>query len=176
MDMVTVNIQKTSLTIDATSDIKDDYSITNGDMTLTFGPMGVETLNGKPFTNELLWFNSSQGDVLFFSKYTMNHDMEISGYGVSSGFYVFRPNQTEPISISSRPEVKIFKGSNVEFAEVTWDTWATQVYRLWRSNEGQSPLEVEWTVGPIPISEKCSWNPIRGCHWGKEIISRYRFG
>ena len=66
MDMVTVNIRKTSLTIDATSDIKDDYSITNGDMTLTFGQMGVETLNGKPFTNELLWFNSSQGDVLFF--------------------------------------------------------------------------------------------------------------
>ena len=65
MNMVTVNIQKKSLTIDATRDIKDDNSITNGDMTLTFGPKGVETLNGKPFTNELLWFNSSQGDFFF---------------------------------------------------------------------------------------------------------------
>ena len=91
---------------------------------------------------------------------------------------MFRPNQTEPISISNRPDVKIYKGSNIEFAEVTWDTWATQVYRLWRSNEGhsQGQLEVEWTVGPIPIDDNCRWNPIRGCHWGKEIISRYRFG
>ena len=99
------------------------------------------------------------------------------GYGVQSGFYVFRPNQSEPISISSRPEVKIFKGSNLEMAEVTWDTWATLVYRLWRSSEGQMKgqghLEVEWTVGPIPTNDNCRWNPIRGCHWGKEVISRY---
>ena len=46
------------------------------------------------------------------------------------------------------------------------------------SNEGhsQGQLEVEWTVGPIPIDDNCRWNPVRGCHWGKEIISRYRFG
>jgi len=61
MNMVTVNIKKTSLTFDTKNDIKDDNSITNGGITLTFGQMGVETLNGKPFTNELLWFNSSQG-------------------------------------------------------------------------------------------------------------------
>ena len=66
MDMVTLNIKKNSLTFDATRDIKDDNSITNGDITLTFGPMGVETLNGIPFTNELLWYNSSQGDALIF--------------------------------------------------------------------------------------------------------------
>ena len=43
MDMVTVNIKKTSPTFDALRDIKDDNSITNGDITLTFGPTGVET-------------------------------------------------------------------------------------------------------------------------------------
>jgi len=27
---------------------------------------------------------------------------------------------------------------------------------------------------PIPVDDNCRWNPVRGCHWGKEIISRYR--
>ena len=65
--MLTVNVRKTALTtFDATSDIKDDNSITNGAITLTFGRMGVETFNGQPFTNELLWFNSSQGGAKGF--------------------------------------------------------------------------------------------------------------
>ena len=69
MDMVTLYFKKTSpsdvienSTEDGTADIN---SITNGAITLTFGPMGVETLNGKPFTNEILWFNSSQGGGIF---------------------------------------------------------------------------------------------------------------
>ena len=63
MDILTVNVKKTAASSiqAATSDIKDDNSITNGAITLTFGRMGVETFNGQPFTNELLWFNSSQG-------------------------------------------------------------------------------------------------------------------
>ena len=75
MDMLTVNVKKTVFTSTslqpatssiqaATSDIKDDNSITNGAITLTFGRMGVETFNGQPFTNELLWFNSSQGGAV----------------------------------------------------------------------------------------------------------------
>lgn len=62
--MVTVNVKKTSLTFDATNEIEDDNSITDGDITLTFGQMGLETFNGKPFTNELMWFNSSQGAAI----------------------------------------------------------------------------------------------------------------
>ena len=85
MDMVTLNFKKTSPFInslhDETGEISDSdsdvienstedgtadiNSITNGAITLTFGPMGVETLNGKPFTNEILWFNSSQGGGIF---------------------------------------------------------------------------------------------------------------
>ena len=70
MDMLTVNVKKTAASSihaaassiqAATSDIKNDNSITNGAITLTFGRLGVETFNGQPFTNELLWFNSSQG-------------------------------------------------------------------------------------------------------------------
>ena len=85
MDMVTLNFKKAPSLKDSLYDETDEIldndsdavenskqddradinSITNGAITLTFGPMGVETLNGKPFTNELLWFNSSQGGGIF---------------------------------------------------------------------------------------------------------------
>ena len=81
MDLITLNFKKSSPFVnspfDETGEIlgpvsdtienimadgrADTNSITNGALTLTFGSMGVETLNGEPFTNELLWFNSSQG-------------------------------------------------------------------------------------------------------------------
>ena len=54
MDILTVNVKKTAASSiqAATSDIKDDNSITNGAITLTFGRMGVETFNigQKSFT------------------------------------------------------------------------------------------------------------------------------
>ena len=99
-----------------------------------------------------MWFNSSQG------------------YGQNSGAYIFRPNKTDPYSINDKPTVTITKGKNVQVAEVVWSTWASQVYRLWA---GVDYVEVEWSVGPIPIKDECDWNPKDGCSWGKEIISRY---
>ena len=71
MDLVTYYVEKTNG--DQTVHAKADNSITNGQITLTFGANGVETLNGEKFENQLLWFNSSQG------------------YGQNSGAYIFRP-------------------------------------------------------------------------------------
>ena len=70
MDLVTYHVEKTDG--DQIVQTKDDNSITNGQITLTFGANGVETLNGGKFENQLLWFNSSQG------------------YGQNSGAYIFR--------------------------------------------------------------------------------------
>ena len=64
----------------------------------------------------------------------------------------------------------MIKGKTVEAAEVVWGDWASQVYRLWKGNNF---VDVEWSVGPIPVSDKCEWDTKNGCHWGKEIISRY---
>ena len=81
MDLITLNFKKSSPFVNSPFDetgeilrpvsdtienimadgMADTNSITNGAITLIFGSMGVETLNGKAFTNELLWFNSSQG-------------------------------------------------------------------------------------------------------------------
>ena len=61
-----------------------------------------------------------------------------------------RPNKTDPYSINDKPTVNIVKGKGVQYAEIVWSTWASQVYRLWA---GADYLEVEWSVGPIPIKE-----------------------
>ena len=70
MDLVTYHVEKTDG--NQMVQAKADNSITNGQITLTFGASGVETLNGEKFENQLLWFNSSQG------------------YGQNSGAYIFR--------------------------------------------------------------------------------------
>ena len=151
MDLMTFHVKKSDGPSILTQP-SDDNSITNGDITLTFNENGVATFNGKKFENQLMYFNSSQG------------------YGQNSGAYIFRPNKTDPIPINEKPTVSIIKGSTVEAAEVVWGSWASQVYRLWK---GAKHVEVEWSVGPIPVKEKCDWDPKNGCAWGKEVISRY---
>ena len=46
-----------------------------------------------------------------------------------------------------------------------------KVYRLWK---GENTVEVEWSVGPVPVEEKCPWDSKQTCKWGKEVISRYQ--
>ena len=153
MDLMTLSVKKSSSEESTTTLVtpSDDNSITNGDLTLTFNENGVATLNGMKFENQLMYFNSSQG------------------YGQNSGAYIFRPNKTDPVMINEKPTVTIIKGTTVEAAEVVWGSWASQVYRLWK---GDKYVDVEWSVGPIPVKEDCEWDK-KGCSWGKEVISRY---
>jgi lysosomal alpha-mannosidase len=52
------------------------------------------------------------------------------------------------------------KAENVQTAVIVFNDWASQEISLY--DEGES-VEVEWTVGPIPINDNI----------GKEIILRY---
>lgn len=42
-----------------------------------------------------------------------------------------------------------------------YNEWVHQTFRLYR---GAKHVEVEWTVGPIPVAED---------GWGKEVITRF---
>jgi lysosomal alpha-mannosidase len=79
---------------------------------------------------------------------SMRYYFGFQGDGRKSGAYIFRP---EDGSIPQRfPNVQItgvLKGALVEEIHQTFDTWATQVIRMYRDEE---TIEVEWTVGPIP--------------------------
>ncbi|XP_075400879.1 lysosomal alpha-mannosidase-like [Tenrec ecaudatus] len=76
-----------------------------------------------------------------------------------SGAYVFAPEQLNPLPISFSPEIHLVKTALVQEVHQKFSDWCSQVVRLY---PGQRHLELEWTVGPIPLDD-----------FGKEIISRF---
>ncbi|KAF3829408.1 hypothetical protein GH733_003672 [Mirounga leonina] len=77
-----------------------------------------------------------------------------------SGAYIFRPNRQEPLIVSHWAQTHVVKTPLVQEVHQNFSAWCSQVIRLY---PGQRHLELEWTVGPIPV----------GDGWGKEIISRF---
>uniref|UniRef100_A0A8C9STK8 Lysosomal alpha-mannosidase n=1 Tax=Scleropages formosus TaxID=113540 RepID=A0A8C9STK8_SCLFO len=76
-----------------------------------------------------------------------------------SGAYIFRPNSSTPIIVSQTAKTYTLKNSVVQEVQQEFSPWVSQVVRLyWGSRE----LELEWTVGPIPVEDSL----------GKEVITR----
>ncbi|XP_078091137.1 lysosomal alpha-mannosidase isoform X2 [Mustelus asterias] len=78
----------------------------------------------------------------------------------ASGAYIFRPEQQTPFPMAK--SVKTYTVQTDLFQEVyqNFTSWCSQVIRLYKN---QKFVELEWTVGPIPV----------GDHIGKEVISRF---
>lgn len=91
------------------------------------------------------WYNGSMGN-------DSSHQ--------ASGAYIFRPNSSRVIPISSGSKMDVFKGPLVEEVRQVISPYISQVIRLYA---GQRHAEFEYTVGPIPVGDK----------WGKEIITRF---
>ena len=86
--------------------------------------------------------------------------------GQASGAYIFRPadgsqSGVTQIRDSQSPMITSVMESNM-ISEVRqqFSAWASQVVRI---REGSEVVELEWTVGPIPIDDNI----------GKEVISRF---
>lgn len=82
-----------------------------------------------------------------------------------SGAYIFRPNETAPLSFhADLKKNTVFKeGILVQEVHQQFSPWASQVIRLY---DGEKHVEMEWTVGPINVSDSD----------GKEVISRFSTG
>uniref|UniRef100_A0A1W7RA88 Alpha-mannosidase n=1 Tax=Hadrurus spadix TaxID=141984 RepID=A0A1W7RA88_9SCOR len=78
----------------------------------------------------------------------------------ASGAYIFRPNGTDPYPLGDNVTMHIFKGPLVQEIHQIFNSWTTQVIRLY---QGEEYIEYEWLVGPIPIQDGI----------GKEVISRF---
>lgn len=79
----------------------------------------------------------------------------------TSGAYIFRPNQSEPMPISRTVQSYLVKNSLVQEVYQNFSSWCSQVVRLYSD---QRYVELEWTVGPIPVEDD---------DVGKEVISRF---
>ncbi|CAF1668432.1 unnamed protein product [Rotaria magnacalcarata] len=78
----------------------------------------------------------------------------------ASGAYIFRPLSPTAQPVSQTRSITCIKGDNVQTAVIVFNDWTSQEISLY--DEGEF-VEVEWTVGPIPIDD----------NMGKEIIIRY---
>jgi lysosomal alpha-mannosidase len=78
----------------------------------------------------------------------------------ASGAYIFRPLNETAFPVSTTRTVTCINSDNVKIARIVYTNWASQEIRLY---DGAQNVEVEWTVGPIPIEDKV----------GKEIVLRY---
>ncbi|KAM6307824.1 LOW QUALITY PROTEIN: lysosomal alpha-mannosidase, partial [Podargus strigoides] len=98
-----------------------------------------------PVFQSFYWYNASAGD-------------EESAQ--ASGAYIFRPNASQPFPVSKRAAAYLVQNALVQEVHQNFSAWCSQVVRL---HAGRPHVELEWTVGPIPV----------GDGWGKEVISRF---
>ncbi|XP_067877358.1 lysosomal alpha-mannosidase [Heterodontus francisci] len=109
---------------------------------------GIENLHKNlslSVTQSFHWYDASTGN---------NESSQ------ASGAYIFRPKQEYPFPMSKR--VKTYTVQTDLFQEVyqNFSSWCSQVVRLYKN---QKFVELEWTVGPIPVADTI----------GKEVISRF---
>ena len=136
-----------------------DQTVTNGRITLTVGAA----------TGLLSNFADSQTGVSvplaqsWESYVGFDGKSKLNGSSQSSGAYIFRPSTSSPSPLAAgAAAVTIVSGPVVnEF----WSdiAYVTQSTRLWA---GHSHAEVEWTVGPVDVSDGQS----------HEVVTRYDSG
>lgn len=67
-----------------------------------------------------------------------------------SGAYIFRPNSSDPFIINKTAEIQIVTMSSAVQEVTQWfSPWVSQVVRLYKDRR---ELELEWTVGPVPVA------------------------
>ncbi|XP_046293708.1 lysosomal alpha-mannosidase isoform X1 [Marmota monax] len=98
-----------------------------------------------PVNQSFFWYGASSGDLESWQ---------------TSGAYIFRPEGRKPYPVSHYAQIRLVKTPLVQELHQNFSAWCSQVVRLY---QGQRHLELEWTVGPIPVGEG----------WGKEVISRF---
>ncbi|KAF7652581.1 hypothetical protein LDENG_00095180 [Lucifuga dentata] len=117
-------------------------SIQNQYLRVTFDPdtgllsslSNLETKQIIKLTQNFYWYNSSDG----------NNSESIQ----RSGAYIFRPNSSTPFIISATAKTEMFQTSVVQEVRQVFAPWASQVVRLYSESRA---VELEWTVGPLPI-------------------------
>jgi len=138
----------------------------------------VESNVSVPFTIDWGWYNSSVGGC---TQGVSKGVPECSGQ--KSGAYIFRPNSSHVFTCGPdvAPSVEVVDGELVIEIRQTFSDWATHVIRLIK---GRPWIEVEYTVGPIPINQpwlvaeqdEAALCGKGGCKWGKEVIMKYKSG
>ncbi|PSN54844.1 Lysosomal alpha-mannosidase, partial [Blattella germanica] len=79
----------------------------------------------------------------------------------SSGAYIFRPVNSDPKEVSSSAEFKVYKGDVVDEIHQTFNSWVSQVVRIYKS---EMNVEFEWLVDGVFYTDSN----------GREMLERKR--
>ncbi|KAG0549849.1 hypothetical protein BDA96_01G289800 [Sorghum bicolor] len=121
--------------------LKLSFSSASGQLKRIFNSVSGVDL---PIQQNFFWYSSNEGDIVDSQE---------------SGAYIFRPNGTTPIAVSSSVLLSVIHGPLVHEVHQQFGPWIYQITRLYKNKEH---AEVEYTIGPIPIDDDV----------GKEIITR----
>ncbi|XP_052781407.1 lysosomal alpha-mannosidase-like isoform X1 [Mya arenaria] len=137
--------------------VGEPFVMKNKHMSLKFDGKGnwekLTDLHSKKsinVTNDIVYYNGMPGNC---SK----------GEFQPSGAYIFRPNGTSPQKWTGPSSAMSIVGPLVDEVHMEFSPWATQVTRQYKD---EPYVEVEWTVGPIPVQDKL----------GKEVVVRFETG
>ncbi|KAL6111177.1 man2b1 [Pungitius sinensis] len=112
---------------------------------LLSGLSNLETKQTIKLTQNFFWYNASDGNN--------------SKSNQPSGAYIFRPNSSTPFLVSPTAKTEVVQTPLLQEVRQWFSPWVSQVVRLHADSRA---LELEWTVGPVPIQD----------HLGKEVITR----
>ncbi|XP_056266285.1 lysosomal alpha-mannosidase isoform X2 [Pseudoliparis swirei] len=115
------------------------------DTGLLSGLSNLETRQTIKLTQNFYWYNASDGNNALSDQ--------------PSGAYIFRPNGSTPFVISRTARTESLQTPVLQEVRQWFSPWVSQVVRLHGDSRA---LELEWTVGPLPIGDDL----------GKEVITR----
>uniref|UniRef100_A0A803LR41 Alpha-mannosidase n=1 Tax=Chenopodium quinoa TaxID=63459 RepID=A0A803LR41_CHEQI len=81
----------------------------------------------------------------------------------ASGAYVFRPNGTYVMQSKGKIQSTVMRGPLIDEVHQQINSWISQITRLYKNKEY---VEVEYTVGPIPVEDG----------FGKEVVAKLSTG
>uniref|UniRef100_A0A8C1PHA5 Alpha-mannosidase n=1 Tax=Cyprinus carpio TaxID=7962 RepID=A0A8C1PHA5_CYPCA len=143
LPLLSVSINSKSILVYVFKFLKVNFDDTTG---LLSSLTNLETNQTIRLTQNFYWYNASAGNN------KESHQ--------TSGAYIFRPNSSDPFVINKTAEIQtVTVSSTVQEVTQWFSPWVSQVVRLY---EGHRELELEWTVGPVPIADGL----------GKEVITR----
>lgn len=93
--------------------------------------------------------------------YTMKSKTRDFSNNKVSGAYRLSPVNEDPRPVTGRTSFKVFRGPEVEEVHQVFNSWITQIVRVYRQ---LNSIELDWQIGPIPLAP---YEP------GYEIITRF---
>ncbi|KAF9618950.1 hypothetical protein IFM89_002945 [Coptis chinensis] len=121
----------------------DTIEVGQGNLKLTYA-VGARKLTRYSNSRSLVNTDINQSYIFYSAK---------DGSGVdpqASGAYIFRPNGAHPIKTEEQVPLIVYRGPILDEVHEQINTWISQITRIYK---GKEHVEVEFTVGPIPLDD-----------------------